>query len=361
MKKLLFAAAPIIVILATVLLLSAHSDTDASITAPERFIVKRVRTAEVTQAQLDRRVNFSGVLRAADRAALSFTLHGRLVSRTANIGDRVTKGQVMAQIDKQPYIHALEGARSSLAELTTRQAQSVRDLERVRRLVEEKAAPVEELEKVQSGSQSLDSAIEAANTRVAEAQRQLTETSLRAPFDGTITRVYIEPGEFASGGVPVLALSGKDNLELEVEVPESVLLHLQQGAEAQIQLPMADNQTVTGFISSIGRAANGPGSLFPVIITLDTNHLIPGQTAELLLDLQGRDQLTVPIEAVFNPGGAQPRVYRVRHNLAHRVAVDVGRVVDQRVTVNGDLKPGDQVVTGGFFGLTDNEKVEVIQ
>ncbi|MDJ0840765.1 MAG: efflux RND transporter periplasmic adaptor subunit [Acidobacteriota bacterium] len=359
MKKILFTLAPVVLLLAAVLLLFA--DSEPGVPAVDRPVVKRVRTALVENARLERRARFSGVLRAADRASLSFTLHGRMVTRSVDIGDRVEKGQVVAQLDKQPYINALEGARSNLAELKARQAQSRRDLERVRRLVAEKAAPVEELEKVGSGSESLAAAIEAATAQVAEAERQLKETQLPAPFSGVVTRVYLEPGEFAQGGRPVLALSGKDDLELEVEVPESVLMTLKPGGEAEVLLPMSGDRSVRGRVASVGRAASGPGSLFPVIISLDAGNLVPGQTAELLLDLSERDQLTVPIQAVFNPGGSQPRVYRVRNGIANRIPVKVGRVVSQKVTVNGELEAGDQVVTGGFFGLTDNEQVEVIQ
>jgi len=327
---------------------------------PDRFQTKRVATSPVVSERIARRLRFSGVIRATDRAVLSFTLAGRLLERPVAIGETVRAGQIVAQLDRKPFLNNLSVARGQLAELEARRDQSLRDSQRDRQLVAEKAAPAEELENVQAHAASLEAAITAARAHVDEAERQLEETSLRAPFDGTVIRVDAEPGELIAGQ-GVLMISGDARLELEVAVPETIVTQLKADTVVAVGLPMFGNRIIEGRLAHPGRAAAGPGKLFPVVIRLDNEDLIPGQSAELLLDLNSEPKLTVPIDAVLNPGGNRPRVFRVRDSRVLRVPVDIGLVSGTRVSVNGDLVAGDRVVTGGFFGLADGETVEVVQ
>lgn len=322
---------------------------------------KRVRVAAVETMDLSREVRFSGTLRAADRAALSFPLPGRMIQRPVDLGDRVTKGQLLAELDLAPLRNAVSASEAALAEIQARRAQNKRDVARIEGLVNAKAATTEELEQVRSGGESLTAAEDAAKVQLDEAKRLLKDASLRAPFDGVVTAVHMEAGEFAGAGAPILALNGQGDLELEVDVPEFVLGYLEPGKEAGLELPLVGGRQLSGTVRTIGAAAAGQGRLFPIVIDVDAQGLIPGQTADLLLTLLDQGQLTVPVDAVINPGGGNPRVYRVRQSTVNRVQVRIGRMSGARVAVIGDLRAGDQVVVGGFYGLRDGEKVEVMQ
>jgi len=356
MKKVVILS--FFLIVATVVCLVADSDP---VDLPaEPAPLKSVSTAPVQSRDLNRRLRFSGVLRATDRATLAFTMTGRIQQRNVAIGDCVSKGQQLAELDSSGFANSVATAHSRLDVLITQRAQKQRELERVRRLVNLKAATAEELEKLVMDADALGAAIEGAQTRAREAERQLTETRLRAPFDGVVTAVFKQAGEFAPGGQAVLAISGQDKMELEIEVPESVVTALNSGDHATIELPLAGRRRVAGFVKSVGRSAPGPGRLFPIIIQLDGTGLIPGQTAVLLLDLASPEQLTVPVNAVFNPGGSSPLVFRIREGQARKIPVRVGRLTGEHVSVWGDLVAGDRVVIGGFFGLIDGEKVAVV-
>jgi len=357
MKKTGIFLAPFFLLAAAALYFFARAEPEPD--RADRMQTRAVTTGPVLSERIDRRARFSGVIQAADRASISFTLGGRVVARHVEIGQRVEQGALIAVLDQQPFRLARDEARGGLAELEARRAQNLRDVARIEGLVAEKAAPREELEKTRAQTDTLAAAIETARAVLAEAERRLDESELRAPFDGTVTHIHTRVGEIVAGQ-PVVTLSGTGLLELEVEVPEPVALGLTAGAEATVVLPLSGKRQVSGRIAHLGRAT-GPGKLFPVLIHLEDGHLIPGQTAELILDLAGEPQLTVPIDAVLNPGGQQPRVYRVRDSEVFRIPVEIGRIAGTRVGVSGDLREGDSVVTGGFFGLADGEPVEVIQ
>lgn len=324
---------------------------------------KRVRVATVEATEDLRELQFSGITRAARRARLGLPMGGRLVARPVEIGDRVRQGQVVARLDDRELINAVASARGTYEELEARRLQTDRDLERVASLRAAKAATAEELEQTESSAEALRSSVEAAAARLRESERLLGETRLVAPFAGFVTEVLYEPGEMVVAGSPVVAVSGSDSIEVEVEIPESVIPEVARGEKAPVFLP-ALGRTVEGEIQSLGLAASGPGRLFPVIVALPGEETIaPGMTAELTLRLTASASLAVPVEAVINPGGQRPAVFQVRTeggiDRAYRLPVEVGSLLDHRVLVQGDLAVGDRVVVGGQRGLLDGEVVEV--
>lgn len=328
--------------------------------------IKRVRVAAVESTSEHRTLTFSGVTRAARRADVAFTLGGRLETRPVEIGDTIRKGQVLASLDARQHENAAASAQAQLAELEARQAQAARDLARVRALSDAKAATSEELEQTEARLTSMNASVEAAKAQVADARRRLDETRLTAPFDAVITEVFFEPGEWVSSGRSVLLLSGAGDIELEVEVPEATVLYLDRERDLEVRFPALD-RSARARITSLGRTAPGPGQLFPVVARIlgDEAPSLPGLTAELVLDLTDDAALSVPVEAVINPGGRQPSVFRLRETdgetRVERVAVDVGNLLEDAVVVRGSLAAGDRVVVGGQRGLLDGEPVAVLE
>jgi RND family efflux transporter MFP subunit len=355
-RNLILSAAAV----AAAIYLSADSETPTP-EAPRPL--KRVRVAAVEPASEHRELRFSGVTRAVRHARLSFSADGRLSARPAEVGDWVRKGAVLALLDDREPGNAAAAARGSLAEVRARRAQAERDVERTRRLVEAKAATEEELERARAAFDGVRAAEEAAKARLDEAERQLGETRLTAPWDGTVTEVHLEPGEYASPGRPVVVLSGDGDLELEVEVPESVVPEIHEGDEVDIRVPFL-GETVRTRIDSVGRAAAGPGRLFPVVARIpEASGALAGATAELVLAFRSDGALAVPVEAVVNPGGRRPALFRLTEaggaTRVEKVYVEVGELVGEKVMVRAaSLGAGDRVVVGGQRGLLDGEAVE---
>lgn len=341
--------------------LAAASETAMSAEGADHG-VKRVKVAEVTATESRREMRFSGVTRAARRARLSFALGGRITARPVELGDRVGEGALLARLDDLELRHAVAAAQGSLAELQARRAQAERDLERAQRLLEAKAATPEEVEKTRAALDAIAAGVSAATAQLRETERLLDETRLEAPFAGTVTEVFFEPGEVTTPGRPVVMLSGDGRVELEVEVPESVVPRIAAGDEVEVAVSRLGSGPVSGRVASVGRAAAGPGSLFPVVVELEEGSGVAvGATAELALRLESGAALALPVEAVVNPGGRRPAVFRVRGDKVEKLFVEVGALVGERVIIDGDLEAGDRVVVGGQRGLLDGDAVVVLQ
>lgn len=353
-----------------VLYLGAANDGDAPSAATDRSI-RRVRVAPVETIEGHSTLRFSGVTRAARRARVGFSLGGRITARPVDVGDRVAAGDELARLDDREWRHAVDAARATRSEIAAQQAQRVRDRDRVAALVEAKAATREELERAQAGVDALAGAEEAVAARLRDAQRRLADVRLVAPYAGTVTAVHQSRGEYATPGAPVVTLAGDGAVEVEVEVPESVVGHLSDGARVPVELP-ALGRRIDGQVTAIGRTTVGPGRLFPVVVTLDppataevpAMALAAGLTAEVTLALDAAPTLAVPVAAIVDPSGSHPRVFRVRRDgddgaSVEQVAVMVGTLRGHRVTLRGGLAAGDEVVVVGQHALLDGERVDI--
>ena len=325
--------------------------------AVTQAVVKVTRaTSEITK----RAVRFSGVTRAARHAVLSFAVPARMVKRPVEVGDLVSKGQILARLDVREFDNAVARARAVAAELEVRLGQAARDQRRLERLMKENAAAIKDSEQAAARTNALQAAHEAALARLEEARRVRSEATLRAPFSGMITAVSLESGEWAEPGRPVLELSGDGEIELEVEVPETVIGLLSKGQKVNVKLPFVGGKTIDGRVDHIARAALTPGRLFPVLVSLEpVPELTAGLTAELILTIQTRPELLVPINAIVNPGASRPSLFVVENDRVREVFVELGTFTGDRVAVNGDLAPGAQVVVSGHTILSDGKSVEV--
>ncbi len=323
---------------------------------------RAVKVAPVAPAPAAAPMTFSGVVRAEKRAHLAFTLGGRMVRRPAEVGQAVKKNAVLAVLDLAPLENARAVAKAQLDDVEARLMQLRRDVQRERRLVGRGAGRRETLEKLISGAAATQAARDQARAGFAEAERQLNEARLRAPFAGTIIDVMLEPGEFARPGVAVVVLSAEDRLEVEVQVPEAIRAGLKTNMPVDIRLPLAGGQKLTGKVTQLGRGASGPGQLFPVVVGFaGTDSVAPGYTAELEFKVKTPDAVMLPVAAVADPGGHSPFVFRVRGGRAEKVPVRVLRLVGNQVTVSSDLAIGDAVIIKGHISLLADEPVEVLR
>jgi len=322
----------------------------------------RVRVAPVESGSVGATfLRWGGIVRAADRAMLSFPVGARLAERKVEIGDRVERGQVLARLDTRQLDNGRAVAAASRLEAEAALAQAERDEARVRQLAGRKAATPQELEQVQTAVEARRAALAAAEAGEQEAARRLVDGTLRAPFDGSITGVLADAGETLSPGDPVYEISGEGSVEVEVKLPEAVLSGVREGAAVRVLVPLAGDADVAGTVRRVGRAGTSEG-LFPVLIDVAGEvggpRLLPGVGVEVELPGPTRSEVTVPLAAVLNPGANEPHVFRVENGRVVRVVVDVLSLLGERVAVRGELAPGDSVVVTGHTSLLNGDAVE---
>lgn len=368
-KSLIPRVSLVLVVLLAVVAVTLAGSSDEAESASRMPAAKAVRVDQVIEADESPGLWFPGVSRAARRARLSFSIAGRLLERRPSEGDRVTKGALLARLDVREQTFGARAANATVAEAEVRLAEARRDLARVEKLADQDAATREELESMAAVVDSAAAAVEAARARQSDAERRQGEGVLHAPFDGTVTEVFAEPGEYTPAGRAVLEVAGEGAVEVLLDVPESVIAGLAVGDEVAVRSALLGASHGIGRIATIAGAGGARGSLFPVVVSLGSD--IPvGSSVEIELRAGKSGRMTVPVEAVVDPAGVGPAIFRLEPGsrgsggespTVRRVPVAVGALIAGRVVVIGDLEAGDEVVVAGQRGLLEGDSVEVIR
>ena len=320
----------------------------------------KVHVQPVVVSSVTRESRFTAITQPYSQALLSFTVPGKIISRPVQVGDRVQAQQLLARLAFEEFDNAVDLAEAAAAELTVQLNQAERDHLRFLRLSSDNVVEARQAEQATASLEQLQAALSGTRVQLTEALRRRNESQLRAPFSGIVTAVYLDSGEWADPGRPVLELQDDHRVKLEVEVPENIIISLEPGQNVHATLPFAGNVRVNGMISHLARAAGGSGRLFPVIVQFDSaSGLVPGMTAELFIDVESSPAFEVPLSAVINPGGARPSLFILTSGQVREVLVGLEGFRADKVIVTGDIAQGDLVVVHGQTILTDGQSLDV--
>ncbi|MEX2473712.1 efflux RND transporter periplasmic adaptor subunit [Marinobacter sp.] len=320
-----------------------------------------VRMAAVTGGQTEGiPLRFSGIIRATQRATLTFQVSGTLREQAIELGQKVAAGDVLARVYNPALEPARDSAQARLDELNTQYDQASREWDRSSRLHERGVVSEQNLEQIAARRDGLKASVATARASLAEASRLLDESVLKAPFSGRVEALLVERDEFVAAGEPVMRLSSPNGREVEVRVPAYMLSHVTLGQLLPVwSVQDRSRPPETGSIVEIAQAGGVRGELHPVLVSLPADTLEPGEPVEVGITPTQTVATTVPLLSVMKSSSGAS-VFRVVDGYANRVPVVVNRVIGERVVVgSGNLKPGDQVVYAGMTRLSEGDAVEV--
>jgi RND family efflux transporter MFP subunit len=182
-------------------------------------------------------------------------------------------------------------------------------------------------------------------------------TRISAPFAGVITRELVKAGDLATPGAPLFTIEGTDQLQVEVQVPESFALPASDGA-LTVRI---DDTEVVGTLAEISPSADGSSRTRSAKIDLPAD--VParsGQFVRVLWPVGETQALWAPPEAVTRFGQME-RVFVIQDDRARLRLVRTGARHDTGIAILAGLNDGDTVVLDPPAGLRDGQPVEVIQ
>jgi membrane fusion protein (multidrug efflux system) len=284
---------------------------------------------------------------------------GRLVDLTVEEGDTVKKGQVLARIRYDAQTSSLLRANTSLEKARV-------DFERAERLYNDKVIGQEEFLRAQN-------ALEIAQLDLSDRSREMRNTKVTAPFDGTITQRKVTAGAFVNNGAELLTIVDFRTLVARVFVPENQLDRIQVGQEAEVVgkaargrkgagkilriAPTIDASTGTVKVTvSMPPASNGPQAL------AGPQAFLPGMYAEVTLRTDSRSDVPLVPKSAVVRDEEQTYLFTVTGDpttgfVAKRVRVETGLTDPERIEVVKGLAPGEPVIIAGQTGLKDGAKV----
>lgn len=337
-----------VLLIASSALLTACSGPTAEVTSKPT----PVRAQLATTGPASPPIATNGIVATKDELRLSFKVAGIVKNIRVQEGDRVRKGDTLAEIELTEVNAQVEQARQM-------SEKARRDLERGERLHADQVISLEQL-------QDLRTQAAMAHAQLDSAEFNRGYSAITSPRDGVILRKLAAEREVLPAGQPVLILGARDRgYVVKAALSDREIVQLKMGDPAEIRIDAYPQQVMRGSLSEIGGAADERTGLFPVEVRFDSApvELASGLVAKLnLLPASGRAaQLTyVPIAAVVEGDGDHASVFVVSGDRVKRRPVQVAFIGPRSVALSGGLAPGERVVTDGALYLQDNEHIEVV-
>ncbi|MEJ2232847.1 MAG: efflux RND transporter periplasmic adaptor subunit [Syntrophobacterales bacterium] len=337
-------------------------------------VIRSIRWTKVAETSTKQVRMISGTTKPVDQTALSFAVGGTVEKVEVRLGDQVKKGQVLAELDQLPFVL---GVRDAEAELSKAQAIVVErraNYERYVALYESNNASKAELDEARASFDSAKSQVEAAMAKLGLARRDLRKTQLKAPFNGTISVKEIEPFVEVPVGKAVFGLDGVESgFEVSAAVPDSVLINLSLGEEAEVVFPTLNNRKVPGVITELGSRSR-TASTYPVTVQLQEQFpdLRSGMSVEVAFEFILESETGEPIMAGLAVSLAAILVgeekthfvfiYDEKSSTVKKTQVKALNIRENDVIVEpGALKAGDIIATAGVQFLADGQKVNLMK
>jgi RND family efflux transporter MFP subunit len=203
--------------------------------------------------------------------------------------------------------------------------------------------------------------------QVVEANLQLQDTTLLAPFDGVIAQRFAEPNQNVQAKQPIIKFQDVDEIDVVVDVPETVMGSIRAADIVQLlaQFSAAPGQQLPVRIREVAQRADPTTQTFKVRVALKAPpevSLLPGMTATVTLTYRRArilgSRILVPISAIFKEStGEQVAWVLSPEQTVARRRVKLGQAAGGQIEIIDGLQPGDRIVVAGVTRLREGMKV----
>lgn len=297
------------------------------------------------------RGTIQGQIRAAStiEAELQVTVHaestGRITSLSLEEGDEVKEGDTLARIRRDAQSLGFERAETNLADVQ-------REFERVEKLYQQGIASQSEYDQAKSN-------VDAARLDIKDRRRDLSNTVIKAPFSGIVTRRFVSEGGFVTSGAQVFEITDFETLVARVYVPEKELDRIEVGQPADIVGKAAKNRQGVGEVKRIAPIVDATTGTVKVTIGLpDTlaggaTGFLPGMYAEVTLTTEVHADVPIVPKPALVHEDEQTFVFIAEGERAKKQLIEVGLSDDDFVEVVAGIEAGERIIVAGQTGLKD--------
>ena len=326
--------------------------------------VRAVRTMTVGQLAGATTRDYAAEVHARIESRLAFRVGGKITKRPVNLGDRVTNGQALAQVDPADLRFGQDAARAALSAAQVNYDQTAIDFKRYQDLRAQGFISAADLERRNSGLQAAKAQLDQARAQAGMQTNQAAYAALTADAPGVITAVYADVGAVVGAGTPVVSLAHDGPRDVVFAVPEDqlpIFRNLQGKAGAVSVTLWGGKAPIAATIREVAAAADPASRTFQVKADVPDGAAELGQTATVHVELAPADgKLRLPLQAVAGQG-SQSYVWVLDKATmtVHQQPVVVLRPEGDNLVLDRGLKSGDTVVTAGAHVLTPGQQVSL--
>lgn len=318
--------------------------TEKKATNVRLFTVKHASTTTVQ--------DFPGKVTASEEVNMAFKVSGTLLRIAAEEGSRISKGQLVAEIDPRDYQVQLNAAEAEYLSIKS-------EAERVMALYADSVSTADAYDKARYGLKQVTAKYE-------NARNQLADTKIYAPFNGYVQKHLFDPPTVVSAGMPVVSIISEDRQEIELHIPASTYLRRNEIASFTTTFDFLPRQTVHLRLIGMTPKANA-NQLYTVRLSVPERlSPQPSPGMNVMVNVAFSDTLNrktqVPSSALFHKDGQTcVWVYDENDKTIGQRAVTVERLdTEGNAVITQGISAGEQVVVAGVHKLTDKQSVRPV-
>ncbi|MDH3626762.1 MAG: efflux RND transporter periplasmic adaptor subunit [Acidobacteriota bacterium] len=344
MKSVRFAV--IVISVVTLFLLAGCGGGEELPAQPE--VARQVKLLTVGGMTGGSEVSFPGRVAAGEQVDLAFRVGGPLIELPVQEGEKVSKGQVVAKIDPRDFRIKVNSAQATYDKAEA-------DIERLAALYEKDAASKAQLDQARASR-------DVTRATLDDARADLSDTRLRAPFAAHVGEKFIENFQDVQAKQPVLSLVGIDTIEIQVDLPESIIARLRtqrtENAKAFAKFDAAPGQEFPLELTEMATQADPLTQTYQATLVMpqpDGVNILPGMTAEVIGRVpvsEGDDApIIVPAVAVAAGDAGSAFVWVVDSD---------AMTVSRRDVTTGDLVGSDQIELTDGLGAGETIAISAV-
>jgi membrane fusion protein (multidrug efflux system) len=338
-------ALPVLCILSACLLSGCEVSESNEVEEKVESIATKIVVKEVKPEELKDVLVLPGETEARHDLVLAAERDGAVNFIGPKEGEWVKKDDLIAQIDMVALKATLERC-----EATAKMAESI--AERRKSLHDGKMISQEALDQALT-----DHTLAICNLK--EAQVNYEHASVRAPIDGVINKLHIDPGEFVNRGQKVADLVDVRSIRINVQIPEMDVRYIKNGEKVLVTIDAYEGEKWIGEIDLVSFKADPATKTFKARVVVDNQDLRirPGMIAHVaFLRREIPDAITAPIFSIVDKGGERI-VFIEENGIAKARTIEIGVIGLDKVQVTKGLNVGEKLIVKGQHEVEDGMKV----
>ena len=322
-----------------------------------------VRVEKIVEQSVRPFVTLIGTAEPYRKSTVASETEGMVIEFAVQLGQKVRKGDVLAQVEKQPLTLDLKEAEAALAEAQENYKNAKSDLERNEELVQKKAISNRQYDDARFKANALKQKIAALKARIEGIEYDLAKCRIKSPFAGFVVAEHTQVGQWLEKGGDVVTIVETDPMLLTVPVPDRYIRYVKPGQMVDINFEfMKGKQGRQGQVRDVVPLGNEKARTFPVQIQVGNPDfsILAGMSAAVRFPVGKPSTVLLVSKDAVVTNGDQHHIFIVNDDKAHLIPVEKGEAHGSQVAIQGDVSAGQRVVVEGNERLQPGQPVEII-
>ena len=338
------------------------SEADAADAKNAAMTIGTENIAIVTLGDVMSGPTLSGSLTAEREASVRAQVGGSVLQIYAEQGQRVRAGQLLAQVDASGLQDTFLSARAAVTSARSSADIATRELARGEKLLAAGAIAERDIEQSRRASIAANAGLADARARLANAQKQLSNTRITAPISGVVSDRQVSAGDVVQPGAAMFTVVDPSSMRLEASIPAEQLDQVRIGVPVSFTVTGYPGRTLIGKVTRINPTADPATRQVRIIASIPNTSgtLVGGLFATGRLASESKSGLIAPVAAI-DQRSSVPSVMRIKQGKVERIPVQLGLRDEgaERIQITAGVQAGDTLLLGAAQGISSGTVIKV--